>query len=101
MKEKFDSKFVEETIILSHDYVNLLASGETISTVEWDVSVVSGTDASPNAMKSGAVSISGSKVSQKIIGGLVGVTYRQKAKATTSQGQILVLVADIDVVPIP
>lgn len=101
MKEKFDSKLVEETIILTHDFVKLLATGETISSAEWDVSVVTGTDANPNNMKSGAVAISGAKVSQKILGGLSGVTYRHKAKATTSLGQIIALVAEIDVVPVP
>lgn len=101
MTQKFDAKYVEETIILTVDFAKELATGETIIAAEWDVSVVSGTDATPNAMKSGAVSIAGTKVSQTIFGGISGVTYRQKAKATTSAGQILVVSAHLDVVPIP
>ncbi len=100
MKEKFDPKIVEETITLTLDFVNLLATGETISSAEWDVAVVLGTDANPNAMKSGAVAISGSKVSQKITAGTSSVTYRMKAKATTSLGQVISLTAEMDVMPV-
>jgi hypothetical protein len=100
MKEKFDSKFQEETIILTFDCSKLLAAGETIDSAEWAVSVIAGTDANPGAMLSGAVAISGSNVSHKILGGIEGASYRMKAKVTTSLVQILVLVADLDVVPL-
>ena len=101
MKEKFDSKYQEETIILTFDYSKLLAAGETIDSAEWTVSVIAGVDANPSAMLSGAIAINGSNVSHKILGGIEGVSYQMRAKATTSLVQILILVADIDVVPLP
>ncbi len=97
MKDKFDGKFVEETVILTFDFAKLLATGETILIAEWDVAVAAGADPTPNNTKSGVASITGSKISQKITAGVSGVTYTHEAKATTSLGQVLVLRADLDV----
>lgn len=71
----------------SFDYARLLGPGETISGSVWTVSVLEGTDASPSSMLSGAPSVSGSRVSHKLIGGVVETRYCIKCQATTSLGQ--------------
>jgi len=71
------------------DFAEDLASGETISSSEWVVTVVQGTDATPSGVLSGSPTISGSKVTHLLQAGLDGVTYCIRCRATTSQGQVL------------
>jgi hypothetical protein len=82
-------KLPGEGLDLTLDYSQLLQSGETISTCPWTCEVYEGVDANPGAMVSGASGISGSKVTQHVVGGLSGVTYLFTAMATTNQGRIL------------
>lgn len=66
-----------EIITLSHDFAALIASGSPSNPV---VTVVqaggTGTDASPSAIKSGPAQVQGSKVLQKVVGGVSDVDYR-------------------------
>jgi hypothetical protein len=71
------------------DFAEDLASGETISTADWAVTVVTGTDASPGSVLTGSPTISGSKVTHMVQGGVDGVIYCVRCRATTSQGQVL------------
>lgn len=81
---KFSSKDPEEIVELGFEFANIIETGETISSASFDVSVLAGTDATPAAMLSGAVIIEGTVVSQKIIGGVDGCTYRIECTANTS-----------------
>jgi len=69
------------------DFVLQVAPGVTISSAVWTITVKQGTDPSPSAMLSGAAIIQGTKVSQKIIGGLDAVQYCLACLATTSDGE--------------
>ena len=69
---------------LGFDFAVDLATGETISTAPFTMAVVEGTDASPSSMLSGSPAISGTEVRQRVVGGVVGVTYELSCTITTS-----------------
>ena len=81
------------------DFASLLAVGETISSAVVVIAVYSGTDASPSSIISGATAISGTKVTQAIIGGLPGVTYLLVAQAITTASQQLTLNGYLVILP--
>jgi hypothetical protein len=73
------------------DFAALLESGETLmGTPTVTVSVLSGTDATPANIKSGAASISGSIVWQRLTGGVAGVVYKIRIQVATSTSRTLV-----------
>jgi len=88
-RQIIEGKQSGETVTIPFSFLSHLATGETISSASTTATVYSGTDASPSAIISGAASISGSTVSQKITAGTEGVTYLLLCSATTSTGQIL------------
>jgi len=85
----FQSKVVGEEILFDMNFLSRLAVGETLQTVDRTIVVASGVDANPNAMLSGAATISGSIVRQMIIGGLPGVIYLFTIAVRTSNAQLL------------
>ena len=85
----FQEKAVGESKILTFDFLSHLAVGESISTASVSTAVYSGTDGSPSSLVSGGATISGSKVTQKIVGGVAGVVYLVTCSVTTSAGQEL------------
>lgn len=87
----FGGKSLGETKSLVFDFLSLIALGETLSTASVAAVVYSGTDASPSSLISGSAAISGSQVTQKITGGVLGVTYLLTCTVTTSAGQTLLL----------
>lgn len=82
-------KLLGETKFLSEDFASDLVIGVTISTKVVTASVFSGTDASPSTLISGAATSSGTVVSQKVTGGVLGVLYELLWQVTTSDGQTL------------
>lgn len=80
-----------ETTKVVFDFLSRLSLGETISTAAVVATVYSGTDSTPAAIISGAASISGSQVTQKVTGGTVGVVYELTCTAVTSAAQTLQL----------
>lgn len=88
-RQDFPAKLLGESRILPFDFISDLGPTETISTQSVTATVWSGTDASPSSMISGAATASGTIVSQKIIGGVVGVVYYLLCTITTSLGQTL------------
>lgn len=78
---------------VTFDFISRLAAGETLSSASVACTVYSGTDANPSAMVSGAASVSGTKILQKIIAGTAGNVYQLVCTATTSAGMTLVLTA--------
>lgn len=92
MDGAFDPKDPVEVDVFAFDFTARLDDSETVdSVVAVDVVVVDGTDASPNAMKSGAAAIDGAGkvVRQKLQGGVDGVTYELRVTVTTSQSKTL------------
>jgi hypothetical protein len=81
------------------DFISRLAVAETLSTASVTAVVYSGTDASPSSIISGSAAISGTKVTQKITGGTLGVTYLVTCTVTTSAGQTLLLQGFLTITP--
>ena len=75
------------------DFISRLAIGETISTQVVTASVYSGTDTTPSAIVSGVATASGTRVTQTIVGGVLGNIYQLICTITTSTGQTLTLSA--------
>lgn len=92
-------KLAGETVKEVFDFLSVLAIGETISTQVVTAATYSGTDASPSAIVSGSATASGSKVTQAITAGVLGVTYLLTCTITTSASQTLQLTAFLSVVP--
>jgi hypothetical protein len=92
-------KYVGETKDYEFDFVSELAEGETISSATVSASVYSGTDATPSNIISGADSTSGTIVTQRITGGVLGVIYILLCEAVTSAGQTLRMYGLLTVVP--
>lgn len=87
----FSPKRAAEVEVFTVDFAPLLATGVTISNPVWSITAVTGNDPSAASMIQGAASISGSKVSQEIGGGVPGLRYAPICKVTTSDGQTLIL----------
>lgn len=92
-------KLLGESINVQFDFSSRLGTSETISTKSVVASVLSGTDASPSAIISGAASSSGAVVTQLVIGGVLGVLYKLLATVTTSGGQTLQMAAYLAIAP--
>ena len=88
--ELFSEKDPGETLTCAMDFVNILATGETISAASISISTYAGVDASSSSLLSGAVSISGTQIRHNIQGGLDGVTYRLRFVATTNLSKVYV-----------
>ena len=95
----FEGKLSAETIIETFDFKSRLAASETISTASTVCTVYAGTDASPSSVISGAATISGQTVTQKVTAGTEGVVYILACTITTSLGQTLVIDAYLTIVP--
>lgn len=97
--EQLGVKDPEETVLLTFDFSKALSPSETIQSAETTMLVKTGTDPSPNLMVSGPASIDNEegKVLQLITGGIAGVTYAARCKASTSAGKVLVLAATLPV----
>lgn len=93
----FSPKDPAEQIFYSIDFSALLGTGETLGTASASMRVTSGTDAAPSAMLSGLPVITGSIVSQLVIGGVAGSTYLLGISVTTSTGQTFVEAAPLKV----
>jgi len=94
----FSPKSPTETEIFTFDFARVLASNETISTASVVSIVKTGTDANPSSMISGVSTITGTKILQKITGGVSGVYYSLQCSAVTSLGQTIMLAFNLSVV---
>jgi hypothetical protein len=81
-----------ELLNLSMDFSQKgwLKSGETIAACVWSAQVYSGSDPTPDAMISGAATITGTEVFQDVTGGIEGTVYLLLATITTNTGRTLV-----------
>lgn len=74
------------------NFVNDLASGDTLASAVWTCTVSQGTDPNPSARLVGAPALSGTTTTtQRVAGGVAGVSYILTATATTTLGNVLVL----------
>jgi len=87
---RFSAKEPGEIITLAFDFVEVVGS-QALSAPQVTISVVSGTDGSPSSMLSGSAVALGSKVTQRVIGGLAGVTYKLRAQVDAADGSRYVL----------
>ena len=94
-----NAKLAGETINEVFDFSSRLAVGETISSASTTATVYSGTDANPSAILNALTTISGGKVTQGVIGGTLGVTYKLVCTVHTSASQILQLTAMLVITP--
>lgn len=95
---QFTPKKQSEEKVYTFNMSSRLDSGETMISVVFSVSVSSGLDSAPQNMISGNPSISGTRVSQKIIGGVAGVIYVIIATIITSTGRKLIPNAYLQVI---
>ncbi len=88
------AKDVAEDDTITFDFEAGLMEGETIVDTAVSIEVYIGVDPAPSDMRKGLPSIDGSKVSQRFIGGVVGVTYHWRCVADLSTpGRVLTLAA--------
>lgn len=92
-------KLETEEFSVDIDMLSRLSLGESVVSAACAMSVLSGTDANPNGMLSGLPSVSGSIVSQKVIGGSSGNIYEIHLSIRTSLNNILVNKAKLAVLP--
>ena len=81
------------------DFSNQYVAGETVSSGSVTAVVYSGTDASPSAVLSGAGVASGTKFTQKVVGGVEGVAYLLTCTTTSSAGKVRSLEGFLIIVP--
>ncbi len=97
----FDPANSTESEVYSLDFVNDLASGETLSSVSSvGLTVFQGTDASPSSHLSGSSSISGTVVSQRLATLTSGVTYTLSFNVLTSQSNTITLFSRVACLPV-
>jgi hypothetical protein len=97
MSNSFSYKITTDSEQFIFDYTPVMGSSETISSATCVAVVKEGTDPTPSSILVGSPSISGFKVSQRISGGIDGVTYNIQMTATTSLSNIYTVVGDLPV----
>jgi hypothetical protein len=105
MSSSFSYKITTETEQLTFEFSPALGSSEFIlspSTIPTGqptctVEVKEGTDPNPSSILVGIPVVSGTKVAQRVTGGLDGVIYRIEMTATTSLSNVYTIVGDLQV----
>lgn len=90
MSNTWPAKTAAERVTAQFDFGPDLEPGDSITTIEWVVTLLSGVDATPTQVLVGAAAIKGSRVFQKL-GGLAGCSYRIECRANTAQENLLSL----------
>jgi hypothetical protein len=73
-----------ENEVVTFDFTNKMRGEAVAGIVAVTIAVKDGIDASPNAILSGAPTVSGFKVLQAVVGGIDGVNYYLRCQITTS-----------------
>jgi len=84
----FSTKDPSESIVVTFDFSALVSS---ISTATVTNAADEGNDAAPASMLSGAPLVTGTKVSQRLVGGVAGCTYHLRCTVTDDGGNTYVL----------
>lgn len=93
------SKLVDERITVLFEFMDELEWGEAVESVDFELSVISGTDPNPELMLFQYPVISGTTVRHFIQGGNPGVIYLVKAVVTGSTGAAYNKVARLAILP--
>lgn len=91
-------KALTETAAVTFRYAGLFPAGVTILSAAVTVYVLRGIDPTPAAILSGGAAINGTDVVQLAQGGVDGVYYVLECRAVGSDGQAVVLQAELPVV---
>lgn len=97
MSTRLPAKDAGEKFMVELDYADEMAAGETIGSVVISMAVLSGTDANPAAMLEGAATIVDRKVFQRVGGGINGNTYKLRAVASISGGNVIVRTGELPI----
>ena len=81
------------------DFANQYGAGETCASGSVTATVYSGIDASPSGVLSGSGVASGTKFTQKVIAGMLGVVYLLTCTTTSSAGKVRSLQGFLIIVP--
>lgn len=81
---------VDEVDTLTFEFGPGMLAGESISTVDVQCTVHSGTDPTPGDLLVGPPQITGTDVLQRAQGPVAGVTYHLRCAATLDSGRVLV-----------
>lgn len=84
----FSDKDPNEGIVVTFAFAALT---NTITSATVAIEVQSGNDTNPAAMLSGMAVVSGTNVSQRVIGGVAGCTYHLRCTIQTPDGSTYVL----------
>lgn len=95
------NKYRSEILPVVFDFTSVLPAGDTISgSPICSMSVYLGVDATPNAMVGVAATVSGgTKVTQNVQNGVVGVTYVLRCAVATVAGWTLIMDGFLTVLP--
>lgn len=94
--QNWDATNPTESQVYSYDFVNDLASGETLTGLPtFTLTVFQGVDATPSSRLSGSAGINGSICSQRVAGLLGNVTYTLTCTVSTSLSNTLTLFSHI------
>jgi hypothetical protein len=80
----FDAKISTQDADVVFDFTGQLFPGETVDWSLVTAALYSGTDANPSLIISGAPTVAGAKVTQRLVGGFVGVTYELACQVVTN-----------------
>lgn len=83
---RFADKMPAEIKTVALDFSGVIPAGDSIASMVAVMAVLSGTDASPSSLLSGAPVKVGDVVTQKVVGGVVGVDYELSITVTTTAG---------------
>lgn len=95
---QLDDIDLEEVDNIAFEFGGRLLAGETIATSSVGAEAVSGVDATAAAMVQGLPVVVGEDVLQKVIGKVLGVTYKLRCRAVLSSGRVCVSAALLRVV---
>ena len=94
-----EPKNAAETVSIVFDFASQLTGSETVSSATVTAAVYSGSDSSPSSVISGSATASGTKVTQKVTAGTLGVTYVLTCTAVTSTSQTLTMIGYLVIIP--
>jgi len=93
----FAAKPLTEDVERTFDFTSILEEGEELAAATVEVSVFSGTDASPSAILAGDPVVDSPRVTQAFQAGVLGTTYTVLCFAGTCNDQLHSLAAYLSV----
>lgn len=91
----FSDSYPAESATYAIDFVNDLASGDSIASALWQILSISTADPNPQSHAVGSPTVVGTEVHQVCSGLLVGVTYTMRVLVVTTLGNRVSLFAHV------